>query len=138
MTEPTEPVLEGDWTIRASTSRFFTVRSGVKLAPTDRAAGGFELEVDWEKQKKVKLIEKDFHEVKPRTLRGTFPHPGEPGRKFELVVTLCPEIGPDGKKYLFGLLFPPKDNREDEGTGVWVAEAQPPIDTPRKPRGDGG
>ncbi|HYH45085.1 MAG TPA: hypothetical protein VEG34_05320, partial [Thermoanaerobaculia bacterium] len=97
----TEPLLEGDWTIRSSTSRFFTVRSGIKLVPKDAESGGFELEVDWEKLHKVK-IDRDFHEVKPRTLRGSFNHPGNQ-KKYELVVTLCPEIGPDGKKYLFGL-----------------------------------
>ena len=128
----TEPNFEGCWTIRSSTSRFFPAHSKFHLTPKPQS-DEFELEVNWEEHSKLKLLERDFHKVESgRVVRGTFDHPKEtpqppkPQERFELVVTLCPVFGPDQEQYLFGLLFPKKPGREDEGTGVWVAEQKPP------------
>ena len=117
----TEPDLKGTWEIRSSNSRFFPIGSTFDLTPSE--PDGFKLEVSWEQQDKINLIDKNFRKLDSRTVKGTFPHPKATGEMFELVVTFCSVPWPNGKQRLFGLLS--SGRIEGGGTGVWVAEGPP-------------
>lgn len=123
MTEPTFPE---KWCVKSSTSRFFPVHSALSLTPRQRGSNVFELEVDWEGVTKLKPSDQGFTEIEPGTLQGNFGHPKKnPTEQFELMVTLSPPSGLDGKRRLLGLLIPLRAGIEGGGTGVWVAEEQP-------------
>ena len=125
----TEPVLKGTWVIRSSTSRFFTVESAVVLAEAE--PDSFTLDLIWEKQDPIKLIQRNFRKVDSGTAAGSFDHPRDPNEKLDLVVTFCPVPGPGGTKRLFGLLTS-NSRIEGGGTGVWVAEEPPKKKPPRR------
>ena len=119
----TESVFKRGWTIRSSTSRFFPVDSEIVLKPKEPPSDGFELEVIWEGHP-VPVIGRDFREIESnRSLHGKFDKGEQPVKHFEIVVTLVP-VEPGGKKRLLGLVREDR-GRDDEGTGVWVAEAKP-------------
>lgn len=126
----TESVFARSWIIRSSTSRFFPLRSDVEVKPKEPISDGFELNVIRQGHPE-KIIDREFREVASgRALQGRFERPGEnpqdPPERFEIVVTLSPVDGPDGKQRLLGLVLAIQRRIEDEGTGVWVAEAKPP------------
>ncbi len=112
------------WEIISSTSRFFPVHSHVLLTPEQPKSAHFKMSVNWAGHSDLPLHEADFPERMPGAFRIPFDHPKEDSKEehFELGVTV--NFGPNGKRYLFGVVFKP--TFEDQGTGVWVAEEKPP------------
>lgn len=127
MTESTFPQ---EWTIRASTSRFFPVHSTVCLTPKRSGSASFDLAVNWEDQATLTLLTADFPTGTPGTFRGKYDHPkGKPEpdqEKFEIVVTVCPGNEKGGPRFLCGQLHRRGSGGDPGGTGVWVAEEKPP------------
>jgi hypothetical protein len=119
----TDSDFSGSWIIRSSTSRFFPLDSVVNL---ERKATSFDLDVVWEGQPNLKLVDKNFL-PENGALNGFFrrPKPGQPEKEeeFQLVVIRCPVGLPDQKPRLLGLLTQ-KGEREPGSTGVWMAEEQ--------------
>ncbi|HWM93061.1 MAG TPA: hypothetical protein VN493_20020 [Thermoanaerobaculia bacterium] len=127
----TKPVFPVQWKIAASSSPIFPVHSRLEIKPVKQSSR-FDFVLKLDGQPPRKLFDRELPEVTipgaTPSVRGDF---DDEERPFLLVMTLCPGKDEKALRLLCGQVHEhPSGGADPGGTGVWVAEEQPPKDPP--------
>lgn len=114
------------WNIAASSSPVFPPGSRLRLEP-GASSSRFDLLLEEDGKPSKKLFDQELPEVTfpgaAPSLRGDF---DDQDRPFLLIATLCPGRDDKAPKLLCGQVHFRSGGIDPGGTGVWVAEEQPP------------